>query len=370
MFQFLYQENLSPVDDAMIEIDGSMGEGGGAVLRTALALSAVSQRSIHIYNIRAKRAKPGLAPQHMHGVKALVELTKAGVEGLSLGSTELKFEPGAMEGGKFRVDIGTAGSTTLILQILMPAAAFAKKSVEVEITGGTDNPLAPPIDFLKNVTLPMLQKMGYRGEVECVRRGHYPRGGGVVHARIEPVQCLNAIKLPEPGKVAHISGIAHCVKLPEHIATRMAHAASMTLVKAGYSKINIKAESYESSRDPHFGPGTGITLWAETERGAILGASSLGRPGKPAEQVGRKAAESLVKQLRTGRAVDRHLTDQLIPYMALSEGMSDMTSTELTSHTLTNIALVENILGVKFEVDGQQGQPGRIKVVGLGFRSG
>jgi RNA 3'-phosphate cyclase len=351
----------------MIEIDGSMGEGGGAVLRTALALSAVSRQPIRIHNVRAKRAKPGLAPQHMHGVKALAELTKAKVDGLSLGSTELTFEPGVMEGEKFRVNIGTAGSTTLILQILMPAAAFAKKSVEVEITGGTDNPLAPSIDFLKNVTLPTLRKMGYRGEVECPRRGHYPRGGGIVHVHIEPVQRLKAIELVEPGNVAHISGIAHCVKLPEHIATRMAHAASMALVKVGYSKVNIKAESYPPTKDPHFGPGTGITLWAETERGAILGASSLGRPGKPAEQVGREAAESLVKQLRTGRAVDRHLTDQLIPYMALAEGTSDITSAELTSHALTNIALVENILDVKFEVDGQQGQPGRIKVIGLGF---
>jgi len=354
----------------MIGIDGAIGEGGGAILRTALALSAVSRQPIHIYNIRAKRAKPGLAPQHMHGVKALAELTKAKVDGLSLGSTELTFEPGAMEGGKFRVDIGTAGSTTLILQILMPAAAFAKKSVEVEITGGTDNPLAPPIDFLKNITLPVLRKMGYRGEVECLRRGHYPRGGGIVHARIEPVQRLNAIQLTEPGKVIRISGLAHCVKLPEHIATRMAHAASMGLIKAGYSKVNIKTESYPPTKDPHFGPGTGITLWAETERGAILGASSLGRLGKPAEQIGREAAESLVKQLRTGCAVDRHLIDQLIPYMALAEGASEITSAELTSHALTNIALVEHILGVKFEVDGQQGQPGRIKVSGLGFSGG
>lgn len=354
----------------MIEVDGSIGEGGGAVLRTALALSAVSQRPIHIYNIRAKRAKSGLQPQHLRGVEALAKLTNARVEGLRLNSIELTFEPSTIEGGRYRVDIGTAGSTTLILQILMPAAAFAKKSVEVEITGGTDNPLAPPIDFLKNVALPVLQKMGYRGEVECLRRGHYPRGGGTVHARIEPVQRLNAIKLTEPGKVTRISGLAHCVRLPERIATRMAHAACMALIKAGYPEVNIKAESYPPTKDPHFGPGTGITLWAETESGAILGASSLGRPGKPAEQVGHEAAESLVKQFSTGCAVDRHLTDQLIPYMALADGTSEITSAELTSHALTNIALVEQILGVKFEVDGQQGQQGRIKVIGLGFSGG
>lgn len=350
----------------MIEVDGSIGEGGGAVLRTALALSAVSRNPIHIYNVRAKRTKPGLQPQHMHGVKALAELTSARVEGLGLHSKELKFEPSTIEGGRYRVDIGTAGSTTLILQILMPAAAFARKPVEVEITGGTDNPLAPHIDFLKNVTLPTLRKMGYRGEAECVRRGHYPRGGGIVRAHIEPVEKLQALKLTDPGKVVRIAGVAHCVRLPAHIATRMSHAASMVLIKAGYSKVDIKAESYEPARDPHLGPGAGIVLWAETERGAILGASSLGRLGKPAEQVGREAAENLARQLDTSCAVDRYLTDQLIPYMALADGSSDITSTELTSHTLTNISLVEQIIGVKFEVEGQLGSPGRIHVEGLG----
>ena len=350
----------------MIEIDGSIGEGGGAVLRTALALSAVSWKPVHIYNIRAKRTKPGLQPQHLRGVEALTKLTNARVEGLGLHSKELKFESSAIGGGRYRVDIGTAGSTTLILQILMPAAAFARKPVEVEITGGTDNPFAPPIAFLKNVALPMLRKMGYRGEVECVQRGHYPRGGGIVRGHIEPVGKLQALKLTEPGKVVHIAGVAHCVRLPAHIATRMAHAASMALIKVGYIKVDIKAESYPPTQDPHLGSGAGITLWAETESGAILGASSLGERGKPAEQVGREAAESLIKQLHTGRAVDRHLTDQLVPYLALAEGASEITSAELTSHALTNIALVEQILGVRFEVEGELKQPGRIRVEGLG----
>ncbi len=351
----------------MIEIDGSIEEGGGAVLRTALALSAVSQKPIRIYNIRTKRTKPGLQPQHFRGVEGLARLTNARTEGVKLNSTELTFDPKVIEGGRYRIDIGTAGSTTLILQILMPAAAFAHKPVEVEIIGGSDNPLAPTIDFLKNVTLPTLRKMGYQGEVECVRRGHYPRGGGIVRARIEPVEKLQALNLIEPGKVVRIVGVAHCVRLPAHIATRMAHAASMELVKAGHAKVDIKAESYPPTRDPHLGPGTGITLWAETEKSAILGASSLGELGKPAERVGREAAESLIKQLQTGCAVDRYLTDQLIPYMALAEGRSEISSAELTSHALTNIALVEQILGVRFEIEGQQEQAGRIMVNGMGF---
>lgn len=349
----------------MIEVDGSIGEGGGAVLRTALALSAVSWKPVHIYNIRAKRTKPGLQPQHLRGVEALAKLTKARVEGLGLHSKELRFEPSTIEGGRYRVDIGTAGSTTLILQILMPAAAFARKPVEVEVTGGTDNPFAPPIDFLKNVTIPTLQKMGFRGKVECVQRGHYPRGGGIVRAHIEPIEKLQALGLTESGRVVHIAGVAHCVRLPANIATRMAHAASIALIKAGHAKVDIKSESYSPTQDPHLGPGTGITIWAETESGAILGASSLGKRGKPAEQVGREAAENLIKQLQTGRAVDRHLTDQLVPYIALAGGESEITSAELTSHTLTNIALVEQILGVKFEVEGGLKQPGRIRVEGL-----
>ena len=351
----------------MIEVDGSIGEGGGAVLRTALALSAVSRRPVHIYNVRAKRTKPGLQAQHLRGVESLAKLTNAQIEGLRLNSTELTFEPQVIEGGKYHIDIGTAGSTTLVLQILMPAAAFARKPVEVEIKGGTDQTLAPSVDFLKNITLPILRKMDYRGEVKCIRRGHYPRGGGIVRARIEPVEKLRTLDLTEPGEVVHIAGVAHCVRLPAHIATRMAHAASMALIKAGYAKVDIKAESYPPIQDPHFGPGTGITIWAETEKGAILGASSLGERGKPAERVGCEAAESLIRQLQTGCAVDRYLTDQLIPYMALADGRSEISSAELTLHTITNIALVEKILGVKFDVEGQQGQRGQIHVEGLGF---
>lgn len=351
----------------MIEVDGSMGEGGGAVLRTALALGAVGQLPVHIYNIRSKRTKPGLQPQHMQGVQALAKLTNARIRGAELNSTELTFEPMAIEGGRYHVEIGTAGSTTLILQILMPAAAFARKPVEVEIRGGSDNPMAPPVDFMKNVTLPTLRKMGYVGEVECVRRGHYPRGGGIVRARIQNVEKLRALVLTEPGKVTNISGLAHCVRLPADVSTRMAHSASKALVGAGYSKVQVKTESYPPSQDPHLGPGAGITLWAVTENGAVIGSSSLGMPGKPAEQVGREAAEMVIRQLKTGCALDRHLTDQLVPYLALAEGVSEITSTELTSHTLTNIALVEQILDAKFEVEGERGRAGRVRVKGVGL---
>ena len=352
----------------MIEIDGSMGEGGGAIIRTALALCAVSKQPIHIFNIRVKRDRPGLQPQHLCGVEALAEITKAKMDGSGLHAKELTFEPKLIEGGKYRVDIGTAGSTTLILQILMPAASFASGAIDVEVSGGTDNPLAPSIDFLKNVKLPTLHRMGYNGKVECLRRGHYPRGGGVIRAQIEPVERLRSINLIYSNNVNKISGVAHAIRLPEKIATKMAHSCSKELIRSGFTEIDIKSESYHPDHDPHMGPGAGITIWAETELGAVIGASSHGRRGKPAEQVGREAADNLIGQLRTGAAVDRHLTDQLIPYMALAEGTSEITSTYLTTHALTNVKLVQQILGVEFQVDGELGKPGRIKVEGLGFK--
>lgn len=352
----------------MIEIDGSMGEGGGAVLRTALALGAVSGRPVRIFNIRSRRDKPGLQAQHLCGVEALAKIAGAEVHGAALNSTELTFIPGQIRGGRYRVDIGTAGSTTLVLQIIMPVAAFANGPVDIEIRGGTDNPMAPPIDYLKNVTIPILRRMGYRGEVECLRRGHYPRGGGIVRAKIEPVEKLQAVKIVSQGQILRVAGVAHAVRLPSRIATRIAHAATLELIKSVRAPVDIRCESYQSGQDPHLSPGAGLTLWAETDSGAIIGTSSLGAPGKPSEKVGREAALDLIAQLKTGGACDRYLSDQLIPYFALAEGTSEITCTTLTSHTITNIELVRRILDVNILVSGDLDRPGKITVTGIGFK--
>ncbi|MEM2865637.1 MAG: RNA 3'-terminal phosphate cyclase [Candidatus Hadarchaeales archaeon] len=347
-----------------LEIDGSRGEGGGAVLRTALALSAVMGRPVRVYNVRVKRKKPGLQPQHLRGVEALSEVAGARVKGTELGSTEVYFEPGEILGGKYRFDIGTAGSTILLLQALLPPLAFASGPAEVEVTGGTDNPLAPPVDYFRHVTLPVLARMGYRVELECLRRGHYPKGGGKVVVRTHPVEVLRSLELTEAGRVERVEGISHCAGLPPHVATRQAHAAKLRLLKEGYG-ARVRVETPEG---PSPGPGSGVVLWALTSRGGILGSSSLGRPGKPAEKVGREAAEFLLEELRTGHAVDRYLTDQLVPYVALAEGRSELWSTHLTLHALTNVELVEGMLGVKFSVEGGLGSPSKLSVEGKGFR--
>src|SRR5438309_1855645 len=213
----------------MIEVDGSYGEGGGQVLRTAVALAAVLSKEIHVFNIRAGRAEPGLRPQHMTGVQAAAELCSANLQGLEVGATEFVFKPGKLRAGTFRFDVGTAGSVTLVLQTLMPILAFAPGSVQLEITGGTDVKWSPPIDYLRLVTLPILKKIGYQAQLETVRRGHYPKGGGLVKFSTKGASILHSLTDVSPDSISKIYGTSHATALPRHVADRQAAAASKNL---------------------------------------------------------------------------------------------------------------------------------------------
>ena len=177
----------------MIEIDGSYGEGGGAVLRIATALSAVTSKPVHVTNIRSGRPKPGLMPQHLNAVKAVAALSNASLSGLELGSTDIIFNPRSLSGGDYKIDIGTAGSITLILQAFMIPAAFADGPVTIGITGGTDLRWSPSVDYLENVTLPILRLMGYKVRINILQRGHYPRGGGLVELKVDPIKKLKPL---------------------------------------------------------------------------------------------------------------------------------------------------------------------------------
>ncbi|MDI6888853.1 MAG: RNA 3'-terminal phosphate cyclase [Methanocellales archaeon] len=321
----------------MLEIDGSYGEGGGQILRTAVALAALTGRETKIKNIRAGRPKPGLAPQHLEAVRCVSSLTDADVRGLTLGSTEVTFAPKGIKGGKHEIDIGTAGSIPLLLQCIMPAATRAENTLFLSIKGGTDVRWAPSIDYLRHVFLPAIAKMGYDAEVEVVRRGYYPRGRGLVKATIRPSK-LRGIVFTPPEEIL-IKGISHSSRLPEHVALRQATSARQILSGAGYdASISAEIKNYEST-------GSGITLWCDN-----IGGCAIGERGKPAEEVGREAAEPLLMELSSGASVDVHLADQLIPYMALAEGKSSVTTRELTVHTKTNIWVVEQFLDVEFDV--------------------
>ncbi len=350
----------------LVEIDGSIYEGGGAIFRSSLALSAAARKPVRVFKIRAKRPKPGLRPQHLMVAKALVRMTAGKATGLSISSQDVSFYPQKVLGGSYVLDIGTAGSITLLLQAILPAAAFASSKVRLKVIGGTDVPMAPPIDYFHHVFLPALRVMGIRVSLSLLRRGHYPRGGGLCEVEVEPVSVLAPISRTERGRIVKVSGIAHAVKLPRHVAERIAASAEKELRAHGIQDVEIKLD-YRPNRE-HLGPGAGIVLWAVDELGNILGADALGKRGKPSEEVGREAAEKLLDEIQLGAPVDRHLGDMLIPYMAMASGRSEIRVSCLTLHTLSNIAVAERILGVQFTVDGEEGRPATIAVDGAAVK--
>jgi len=348
----------------MIEVDGSFGEGGGQVLRTAVALAAVLSKEIHVFNIRAGRAEPGIRPQHMTGVKAATQLCSGDLKGLEVGSTEFVFKPGKLRAGIFRFDVGTAGSVTLVLQTVMPILAFAPGNVQLEITGGTDVKWSPPIDYLRLVTLPILRKIGYVGDLETVRRGHYPKGGGLVRFSTRGPSALQPLIEGEPGSISKVYGISHAVALPRHVAERQAVAARKCLEEAKLSSPSIDLEVIDDRRQ--LGPGSGIVLSAETHSGSILGSDALGERGRPAEEVGSTAGRILVEEVESRAMLDRHMGDIIVPYLVLAGGASEASVSRVTQHTRTNVKVAEWLTGTRFNLEGEIDHPGGLRVTGIG----
>lgn len=329
----------------MIEIDGSIGEGGGQILRTSVAFSAVMQEPVRVVNIRAKRKNPGLRAQHMNAIKAVAELCNAKTKGVGIGSGDIEFIPGKIKTKKLNIDIGTAGSITLVLQALMIPAVYTKEILEIKIRGGTDVKLSPSIDYLRFVTLPILKKLGYTAEIELIRRGYYPAGGGLVIARIYPAEELKRINLPERGKILSIKGISHAHKdlQKAEVAERQAGSARRDI----FNKITMESKIQKEYADA-LSYGSGITLYAETED-SILGSDAPGEKGKKAEIVGNEAAEDLINEILSNAPIDKHMTDQIIPYLALAKG--SVLASEITRHALTNIEIVKKF-GFDLRVDG------------------
>ena len=353
----------------MLEVPGDLLEGGGQIVRTTIALAALTGKPVKLTKIRSKRPNPGLQPQHVVAVKAVAATCDAETHGLTQASQELTFTPHGRAAGRWSFDVGTAGSIPLILQALMPAAAYAPTNVAVELTGGTDVLWSPTIDYVRLIELPLLQLMGYRATIQVHRRGHYPKGGGHVSISVDPPRILKAINLLERGQLLGIEGVSHCVRLPSHVAQRQASAAKEKLNAEGFTHMNIATETYPPNQDPHVAPGSGITLLAKFTSGTILGSDSLGERGKPAETVGAEAATKLLAELVSKAPVDRHMGDILIPYMAVAEGKSMIQVSEITLHTMTNIKVAEMVAGVKFEVEAELHRPGRITVNGVALKT-
>jgi RNA 3'-terminal phosphate cyclase (ATP) len=325
----------------MLHIDGSEGEGGGQILRTSLALSMITGTPIRIRNIRAKRARPGLMRQHLTSVQAAAQVSGARVEGAAVGSAEITFTPAKVQPGEYSFAIGTAGSTTLIVQTVLPALLCAAGPSRLSLEGGTHNPAAPPFEFLDRAFLPLVRRMGPRAEATLERAGFYPAGGGSLHVSVEPSGKLAGFDLLERGEIRERRATVVLANLPPHIGEREAREVAK-LTSWDPSRIEIR-------RVDSAGPGNAIVLELESEALTEV-FTAFGEVGVPAEAVADKVVREMRRYLAAGVPVGEHLADQLLLPLALAGGGSYRTL-PLSLHARTQVDLIPRFLDVRIEVE-------------------
>lgn len=315
-----------------VHVDGSEGEGGGQVLRIAVALSAATGTPVRVTGIRANRKNPGLRAQHAAAVAALARLTDATVGGLEIGSRELTFDPARPPGGRVQVDVGTAGSVTLVLQAVLGALSAPDAGpATVTVTGGTDVTMAPSWDYLGHVLVPTLGRAGMDMDLECQRRGFYPRGGGRVVVNVEggdgPLDPIAPRRTRDPT----VHGSIVWSGLPDHIPRRIDHAIRKELVGMDVERVRKKHVEADS-------PGVVATLWADTGD-AVVGASMVGRRGLPSERIGEELAREVRADIEAGSTADVHLLDQLVVHSHLARPGSRQVAREVSEHARTAMAI-------------------------------
>lgn len=331
-----------------VEVDGSTGEGGGQVLRLAVAMAAATGKGLRIDNVRAGRKKPGLRAQHLAAVRAVAQLCGARLEGAQLGSGKLSMEPQRPPGGEAMVDVDTAGSVTLVLQAVLGAlSAPGSGPGEVVVQGGTDVIMAPTWDYFANVLVPTLGQAGLDMELEMERRGFFPQGGGRVVARTEGIPSLMAGLEPRADRSPKIEGTIVWSQLPDHIPKRIDHAIRKELVD--HDVVRVRKKHVEADC-----PGVAATLWADMGD-AVLGASMVGRRGLPSEEIGMMLGSGLRADIEAGATVDGHLADQLVVHTALSEGRSVLRVRELSLHARTALGIARMFRDTKVVVGQDEG---------------
>jgi RNA 3'-phosphate cyclase len=328
----------------LLEIDGSYGEGGGQILRNAVAFSNIFKKPVRITKIRANRPNPGIKAQHYVAIKSIAEICDAEVSGLEIGSPELEFKPGEIKAGRYKFDVGTAGSITLVFQACILACVKAKEPITISLTGGTDVKWSPSWDYFENIYVPLLKKMGINVFPKLILRGYYPKGGGEAVITIKPCDKLKPLKLKEENEFTNVSGKINISNLPDHIITRMRHMAIKTFLK------NNIMTSIDVDQTTSLSPGVGITLWAQT-KDAILGNTMLGEKSVSSEEIGQNAANNLLKEIESEVNLDIYAFDQILPYMVLAkkQGESSCKIRELTNHASTNMWLLQQFFDAKFE---------------------
>ncbi len=334
----------------MLYLDGSHGEGGGQILRTALSLAARLGEPVRIERIRAGRPKPGLRPQHLTAVRALARITGAEVDGAELHSQQLTFKPRAPQPGHYLFDVaeksGSAGSVTLIAQALIPPLLKGTRPTTLILKGGTHVPWSPSAHYLIQVFIPALAHLGMQVTMTLERWGWYPRGGGEVRLTINPGPAGTGVAWQAPSDPGSFRAMSASSRLPEHVARRQAARLQERL--GPELAVDLVAAG-------GLDPGSLVFLW-----GPWAGFDALGARGKPAEQVADEAADAYLAFRRRQAAVDPHLADQIVLYLAQAQGPSTLATSEITSHLLTNLWVIEQFLGPTFEVKGNLGERGEV----------
>ena len=336
----------------MITIDGSHGEGGGQMLRTSLALSLVTGTPFRMVNIRANRAKPGLMRQHLTAVTAAAEIGRAQVEAAAVGARELTFTPGEVAPGDYHFAIGTAGSTMLVLQAILPAILSAPAPSTITLEGGTHARGAPPFEFLDRVFLPRINRMGPTVHATLERCGFYPAGGGRVVIAITPAP-LRPLELMDRGRTVSRTATALLSQLPGHIAER---ELAVVRERLGFEDHELH---HRSTRDC-VGPGNALLIEIASEHTAEL-FSAFGELGKTAEAVANDAVAEARDYLASGAPVGPHLADQLLLPLALA-GRGRFRTAPLTQHARTNIDIIRRFLPVTIEIEESPRAPATVTI--------
>jgi len=330
-------------------IDGSYGEGGGQILRTAVTLSAITQQSIKISNIRARRKNPGIRPQHIGSIQIVASLCNANVKGLHIGSTEVLFQPQKIKPSSLIYDVGSAGSLTLLLQAVIPVASMAHTKSVFQLKGGTDVKWSPSLDYFSQVYIPILKELGYQVNVKVQRRGFYPKGGGILDVEIKSANRLFSINLLNyEKKPVHVYSVSSL--LSHDVATRQLNAALDKLNSCKIPLLNTLVKEEKA-----ISPGTALTIFSVHNKSHFLGADSLGERGKPAEKVGIEAAERFISEWLSNSTVDSHLADMLVVPLSLAEGSSILRISNITNHLKTNLYITSLLTGCKYKFETRSG---------------
>jgi RNA 3'-terminal phosphate cyclase (ATP) len=348
-------------DGRPVIIDGAQGEGGGQLLRSALALAAVRGLPVSVERIRAGRPRPGLQPQHLTAVGALRTICAAAVEGALPGSDSLTFRPGRIAAGEYRFAVGTAGSVTLVVQAILPLLALADGPSRVVVEGGTHVPWSPPVHYLQEVLLPLLGRIGIEARVRQTRWGFYPQGGGEIVLEVKGGAQLRPVSLVRVPAAPRLRGISVVSRLPWKIAERQRQRVLERLAERGLTAEVAVEEAAAAD--------SGSFLFLQTDAGGLpAGFSALGERGKPAERVADEAVDELLAYLQSEAACDGYLADQLCLPLALAPGTSRITTVRISRHLLSALAVSQQLLGCPYQVSGPEGTAGSLTLEGVGGR--